>query len=830
MKRYKYVSFMVTVFALCSFFLLPRASGAAALHDGYCSSLMPPCEPKLIASLRNNGIIPEGATEIEAKRTYLDYVKQKVGSKPEDRAHPKGAQHISKGEGKGKHQRRHGRMKPDKMLSDNILILSVEFSGGGGPFSGPLHNEIPKPDRTVNNFDFWIPDFSKEHYQHMLFDRSPRALSMSNYFIEQSGGVYTVDGIAYEWVTVSYPEWWYGADNFIGIDNYFGPVWRLVQDAVTAAGDSIPWADFDTEDPYDLDGDGNLEEPDGYVDHIMIVHAGAGQEGGGGLQGDLSIWSHSWWADAGIHGPGLGGVQTSNPDVWVGAYTMMPEDGTIGVFCHEFIHDLGLPDEYDTIYSGDPSTGFWSIMGFGGWLSLPKDALGTCPSNLSIWGKYVLGWVDPIEVNPGDRKKSIRLMAAEERGQKKKAIKINLPDYAYTVFVNTPHSPENEWYSDKGDNLNNTLTLPEVSLSESSTLTFWTWYDIETDWDYGCVEKSSDGGATWETIPGNITTDDDPYGQNPGHGITGNSGGWKEAVFYLSGYTGTVSLRFRYWTDAAYQGQGWTIDDIKIRDDSGEVIFADDVESGPGDWLAAGWFIFGGSMDKEAFHYYLAEWREPIGFDASMRNWNYSVDYRPPDFKIVGFFPANPGMLLWYRDGQFSLADNWVGLHPWRGFLLAVDSHPELILAEDLKDFANDYYYYLPIYYGFPYFPPDNTPPDMGVPFRTRISIVDATFGLKKTAKSPLISWYGIETDSEIPRLKPVAVFDDSKDYFDTRWSPWFWYGFYDFYYDVWQDLGYYIRFSINSVDTPTYGLRIEVKKEMSCGALIEVDFSGWTP
>jgi M6 family metalloprotease-like protein len=34
----------------------------------------------------------------------------------------------------------------------------------------------------------------------------------------------------------------------------------------------------------------------------------------------------------------------NNPTgVWVGDYTIQPENGSLGVFAHEFGHDLGLP-------------------------------------------------------------------------------------------------------------------------------------------------------------------------------------------------------------------------------------------------------------------------------------------------------------------------------------------------------------------------------------------------------------------------------------------------------------------------------------------------------
>ena len=47
--------------------------------------------------------------------------------------------------------------------------------------------------------------------------------------------------------------------------------------------------------------------------------------------------------------------------IWIGDYTTEPENGGLGVFAHEFGHDLGLPDLYDTA-GGDNGTGFWTLM------------------------------------------------------------------------------------------------------------------------------------------------------------------------------------------------------------------------------------------------------------------------------------------------------------------------------------------------------------------------------------------------------------------------------------------------------------------------------------
>ena len=125
-------------------------------------------------------------------------------------------------------------------------------------------------------------------------------------------------------------------------------------------------AQFDKVDRYDFDHDGDFNEPDGYIDHFQAIHAGEGEEAGGGAQGADAIWSHRWYAYDGYtdRGPAAnknGGVPIGDSGLWIGDYTTEPENGGLGVFTHEFGHDLGLPDLYDT-QGGDNGTGFWTLM------------------------------------------------------------------------------------------------------------------------------------------------------------------------------------------------------------------------------------------------------------------------------------------------------------------------------------------------------------------------------------------------------------------------------------------------------------------------------------
>ena len=63
----------------------------------------------------------------------------------------------------------------------------------------------------------------------------------------------------------------------------------------------------------------------------------------------------------------VGGIQIGNTGIWIRDYTTEPENGGLGVFAHEFGHDLGLPDLYDTS-GGENGTGFWTLMSSGSWM------------------------------------------------------------------------------------------------------------------------------------------------------------------------------------------------------------------------------------------------------------------------------------------------------------------------------------------------------------------------------------------------------------------------------------------------------------------------------
>lgn len=136
-----------------------------------------------------------------------------------------------------------------------------------------------------------------------------------------------------------------------------------------------------------------------------------------------------------------------------------------------------------------------------------------------------------------------------------------------------PHTGDTHWYAGYESQSENVLDVDVTGAVTS--LDFWTWHFIEEGWDYGFVEALV--GGEWVTVPlvddagTEVTTDDDPHGNNPtGNGLTGTSGGeyFVDEPVYVH-YTaqlpaGTTDVQFRYSTDAAYLDTGWFVDDVMV--------------------------------------------------------------------------------------------------------------------------------------------------------------------------------------------------------------------------------------------------------------------------
>jgi hypothetical protein len=149
-----------------------------------------------------------------------------------------------------------------------------------------------------------------------------------------------------------------------------------------------------------------------------------------------------------------------------------------------------------------------------------------------------------------------------------------------------PHSGSYAFWSNKSDESDMSLTrqFDLTGVSSPVNLSYWTWYDLENDYDYVFLEASTDG-VSWTILTTPSGTDANPSGNSYGWGYNGQSGGWIQEMVDLSEYAGkTVSLRFDYITDAAVTNAGFLVDDITIP----AISYSEGFESGDGGWVGAG--------------------------------------------------------------------------------------------------------------------------------------------------------------------------------------------------------------------------------------------------
>ncbi|MFF4588867.1 immune inhibitor A domain-containing protein [Streptomyces sp. NPDC001388] len=639
-----------------------------------------------------------------------------------------------------------GREKTDK-----IFTILVEFgdqidSRYGGTV-GPLHNQIAAPDRTKDNSTAWQADYDQAHFEELYFGTGKKTESLKKYYEKQSSGRYSVEGEVTDWVKVPYNEARYGSN-----DAPTG-AWYAVQDGVNAwvaereaAGDTAAeikaeLAEFDQWDRYDHDGDGDFNESDGYIDHFQIVHAGEDESAGGGAQGEDAIWAHRWYAfgtDAGATGPDsnkLGGTQIGDTGIWVGDYTIQPENGGLGVFAHEYGHDLGLPDEYDTTGGGENSTGFWTLMSSGSWLGTGKESIGDLPGDMNAWDKLQLGWLD-YDVAAAGKKSTHKLGVAEYNTKNPQALVVQLPEKTVTTEVVAPAQGATQWWSGSGDDLRNTLTRTvDLTGKTSASLTLDGWWDIEQDYDYLYTEVSTDGGASYTPIDGTLADGTAiPRDGSDKPALTGTVAAYQKLTFPLDAYAGKqISLRFRYATDGGVAQKGFAADEITVTAD-GATLFSDNAETADAAWTANGFSRIGASITDDYEQYYIAENRQYVSYDKTLKvgPYNYGFSTTRPDW--VEHYAYQNGLLIWKWDT--SQADDNTSAHPGEGLILPVDSHPTPLKWAD------------------------------GTLMRNRIQAFDSTFSWYPT---DAITLHKADVATKIKSRPGVPVFDDGRStYYDA--------------------------------------------------------------
>jgi M6 family metalloprotease-like protein len=218
-------------------------------------------------------------------------------------------------------------------------------------------------------------DSSTAYYNRLLF-------FMNQYWSQVTSGQVTLQPTLWDSVfTLPHPMAYYGDDA-----RFQERVVFLVRDMVAAADSTVDFRPYDS---------------------IVIFHAGQGQEADVLDNSHDQVWSAFVTQEdmRTVLGPdSTGGVGIKTNDaitpgnfLRVKEAVELPESesqdgyvfGMTGVCCHEFGHQLGLPDLYDTngdVGGSSQGLGAWDIMATGVW-----NANGFVPCEPSAWSKAFLG-------------------------------------------------------------------------------------------------------------------------------------------------------------------------------------------------------------------------------------------------------------------------------------------------------------------------------------------------------------------------------------------------------------------------------------------------------
>jgi len=421
--------------------------------------------------------------------------------------------------------------------------------------------------------------------------------------------------------------------------------------------------------------------------------------------------------------------------VRVGPYNVNPETAfdSASVISHEYGHHLGLPDFYNAGADFD-GYGTFNLMAadYGQHMTVfSKQDLGwIVPEFMQPNEERVVNGWDEIKANTGEIQwqtpegEPYTLSAAngDQFVNNGFAIGTKLPSRILLdpAQLADGGSGTHAWYSGRGNDFgchpsgghNLDLFLPEladVPAGTPVTLNFQSSWDIEWDWDYGFTLATTDG-ETYETLPSanGFTTTSLFNPNNQGclneldNGLTGTSGAYAQSEpfvtlarnpagpsyadgapfltdeYDLSAYAGSATtVRFSYFTDAAFDRPGWFIDDLTVT--AGDtVIYSSDMEDG----REEGRFVPGG-CDEGMFTAVLCTdgWQYVSSAEGNPADHGYYLELRDRAlFDFEGYGQSDrgemlwdPGLLLEYTDESHSYGNNGVSDHPGQHYL---DSSP----------------------------------------------------------------------------------------------------------------------------------------------------------
>lgn len=325
--------------------------------DGYCYAVL--SNENLLVS---SGCVAhnEGARNIEEQAIIAANRFSGMEEDMQEIAYQRAAQYT------------YSRATTNKFVGEmNVPVLLVEYADVKFSYTKEQISEIlNKKDYEGYSYPSYIDDSGN-----VVCEKSPG--SAKDYFVAQSGGLFTPNFIVTDIVTLPNNMSYYGANNANGTDLRRG---QMIADGLARADANFDFSIFDN------DGDGEAE-------FLYCIYAGYSESVSG--NDENAVWPHAWTLSASV------GKKTYD-NVGFNSYacsqelTMNPEYSEyygkeylagIGLVCHEFSHILGLFDLYNTKTGESLTFNYWDLMDLGNYAA---DAY--APVGYSAYQRELVGW------------------------------------------------------------------------------------------------------------------------------------------------------------------------------------------------------------------------------------------------------------------------------------------------------------------------------------------------------------------------------------------------------------------------------------------------------
>jgi M6 family metalloprotease-like protein len=351
-------------------------------------------------------------------------------------------------------------------MSRSNKAISIEQEDSQVPHVG----EANIPVLLVNYTDVKFKDDDPKATFEKFFNEGES--SVYQYFRDMSNKAYDPKFKVMGPYTLAHNRKYYGGTSSTGSDEHPG---YMVNEAVKLA-DEDPDIDFSI---FDNDGDGEC-------DVVIVLYAGVGQASSGLAQ---AVWPCQWTLSADGGTVNVDGVKVDKFAVFNelnGTYQNQV-DG-VGTVCHEFSHCLGLPDFYDTNYSGKMGMDYWSVMDTG---CYNND--GYTPLGYSAYEKAFMGWIT-LHEGEANTKYTLPVLNDMSNPQTEAVVLVNDKDNdEYFIFENRKKQGWDAYMSDEGmlithvtykayywtNNLVNNYTLQRMTVVPADNL--WTSSTLSAD-------------------------------------------------------------------------------------------------------------------------------------------------------------------------------------------------------------------------------------------------------------------------------------------------------------------------------------------------------------